>query len=174
MKEHQDRNKTSLDSMCNNINQALLAMGIENEVYRTNKEIYKIYKFLSDGKHTIDEIDDLDIIHVLVNKNMDCYFSLGVIHSIYTPLVGRLKDYITSPKFNMYQAIHTVVINPSGNSSKIAISTKVMDDLYNFGIASKWQYDESKGYDQNKEQEDIRNHLNIIFTIYSIQFSYNI
>jgi GTP pyrophosphokinase len=62
----------------------------------------------------------------------------------------------------MYQAIHTVVINPSGNSSKIAISTKVMDDLYNFGIASKWQYDESKGYDQNKEQEDIRNHLNII------------
>lgn len=162
MKEHCKRNKISLEAMCDNINQALLAMGIDNEVYTTNKEIYKIYKFLSDGKHTIDEIDDLDIIHVLVNKNMDCYLSLGVIHSIYTPLVGRLKDYITSPKFNMYQAIHTVVINPNGNSSKIAVSTKVMDDLYNFGIANKWQYDESKGYDQNKEQEDIRNHLNII------------
>lgn len=160
--EHSKRNKESLDAVCKNIHEALKAMGINNEVYRTNKEIYKIYKFLSNGKHTIDEIDDLDIIHVLVDKNMDCYLALGVIHSIYTPLAGRLKDYITSPKFNMYQAIHTVVINPSGNSSKIAIATKVMDDLFKFGIASKWQYDESKGYDQNKEQEDIRNHLNII------------
>lgn len=160
--DHNKRYKESLDAMCKNIGQALKAMGINNEIYRTNKEIYKIYKFLSDGKHTIDEIDDLDVIHVLVEKNLDCYSALGIVHSIYTPLVGRLKDYITSPKFNMYQALHTIVINPVGNASKIAISTKVMNDLFNFGIASKWQYDESKGYNQNKEQEDIRNHLNII------------
>jgi len=88
--------------------------------------------------------------------------SLGVIHSIYTPLIGRLKDYITSPKFNMYQAIHTIVIGPIGNPSKIAISTNVMKDLFDFGIANKWKYEESKGYNQNNEQEDIRNHLNII------------
>ena len=162
VEDHNKRYKDSLDAMCKNISQALLAMGIKSEIYRTNKEIYKIYKFLSDGKHTIDEIDDLDVIHVLVEKNLDCYMSLGVIHSIYTPLMGRLKDYITSPKFNMYQAIHTIVINPTGNPSKIAISTKVMDDLFNFGVADKWKYDESKGYDQNTEQEDIRNHLNII------------
>ena len=159
---HNKKYRESIKAMCENIHDALLAMGINNEIYCSNKEVYKIYKFLSDGKHTIDEIDDLDVIHVLVDKNMDCYLSLGVIHSIYTPLVGRLKDYITSPKFNMYQAIHTIVINPSGNPSKIAISTKVMNDLFNFGIASKWQYDESKGYDKNKEQEDIRSHLNII------------
>ena len=162
VKEHNKRNNTSLEAMCENIHQALEAMGIENEIYRTNKEIYKIYKFIKDGKHTIDEIDDLDVIHVLVNKNLDCYVSLGIVHSIYTPLMGRLKDYVTSPKFNMYQAIHTVVISPGGNPSKIAISTKVMNNLFNFGIADKWKYDESKGYDQNKEQEDIRNHLNII------------
>lgn len=160
--DHNKRYKDILDSMCQNINQALKAMGIKNEIYRTNKEIYKIYKFLSSGKHTIDEIDDLDVIHVLVEKNLDCYVSLGIVHSIYTPLMGRLKDYITSPKFNMYQAIHTVVISPIGNPSKIAISTKVMDDLFKFGIADKWKYDESKGYNQNKEQEDIRRHLNII------------
>ena len=160
--EHNKRYKDSLDSMCQNIHQALLAMGIDNEIYRTNKEIYKIYKFINSGRHTIDEIDDLDIIHVLVDKNLECYISLGIVHSIYTPLMGRLKDYITSPKFNMYQAIHTVVISPIGNPSKIAISTKVMDNLFNFGIADKWRYDESKGYNQNSEQEDIRNHLNII------------
>ena len=160
--EHNRRYYESLESMCKNIHEALLAMGINNEIYRTNKEIYKIYKFISDGKHTIDEIDDLDVIHVLVEKNLECYVSLGIIHSIYTPLMGRLKDYITSPKFNMYQAIHTVVISPVGNPGKIAISTKVMDNLFSFGIADKWRYDESKGYNQNSEQEDIRNHLNII------------
>jgi len=159
---HNLRYKESLEAMCNNIKYALETMGIKSEVFRTNKEVYKIYKFLKEGNHTIDEIDDLDVIHVLVEKNMDCYLALGVIHSIYTPLMGRLKDYITSPKFNMYQAIHTIVINPIGNSSKIAISTKVMDDLFNFGIANKWSYDEAKGYNQSKEQEDIRNHLNII------------
>jgi GTP pyrophosphokinase len=162
VKDHNVRYKESLDIMCKNIKQALQAMGIECDIYRTNKEIYKIYKFISDGKHTLDEIDDLDVIHVLVEKNLECYLSLGIIHSIYTPLMGRLKDYITSPKFNMYQAIHTIVISPIGNPSKIAISTKVMDNLFNFGIADKWKYDESNGYDQNKEQEDIRNHLNII------------
>ena len=162
VKDHNKRYCESLDSMCKNIHQALLAMGIDNEIYRTNKEIYKIYKFIKNGRHTIDEIDDLDVIHVLVNRNLDCYVSLGIVHSIYTPLMGRLKDYITSPKFNMYQAIHTVVISPVGNPSKVAISTKVMDNLFNFGIADKWRYDENKGYDQNKEQEDIRNHLNII------------
>lgn len=160
--DHNKRYKDILDAMCKNIHDALLAMGIKNEIYRTNKEIYKIYKYISDGRHTIDEIDDLDVIHVLVEKNLDCYVSLGIVHSIYTPLMGRLKDYITSPKFNMYQAIHTVVISPIGNPSKIAISTRVMDDLFKFGIADKWKYDENKGYDQNKEQEDIRRHLNII------------
>ena len=160
--EHNKKNKKSLDSMCENIHRALKGMGIENEIYCTNKEIYKIYKFIKDEKHTIDEIDDLDIIHVLVNNNLDCYVSLGIVHSVYTPLMGRLKDYVTSPKFNMYQAIHTVVIGPNGNPSKIALTTKVMDNLFNFGIADKWKYDESKGYNQNNEQEDIRNHLNII------------
>lgn len=162
VEDHNKRYKDSLDAMCKNINQALLSMGIDNKVYRTNKEIYKIYKFINNGKHTLDEIDDLDVVHVLVDKNLDCYLSLGIVHSIYTPLIGRLKDYITSPKFNMYQALHTIVINPTGNASKVAIRTNVMDNLYNYGIASKWRYDESKGYNQNNEQEEIRKHLNII------------
>ena len=162
VEDHNKRYKDSLDSMCKNISEALHAMGIKNSVYRTNKEIYKIYKFINDGKHTLDEIDDLDIIHVLVDKNMDCYLALGVVHSIYTPLIGRLKDYITSPKFNMYQALHTIVINPAGNASKIAIATEVMNNLFNYGIASKWKYVESNGYNKNSEQEDIRRHLNII------------
>lgn len=162
VKDHNIKFKDSLDSMCLNISQALETMGISNNVYRTNKEVYKIYKFIKDGKHTLDEIDDLDVIHVVVKKNLDCYLALGILHSVYTPLIGRLKDYITSPKFNMYQAIHTIVITPSGNSCKVAICTDVMENLYDYGIANKWQYDENKGYDKSNEQEDIRKHLNII------------
>ena len=162
VKDHNKRYNESLEMMGENIHQALLGMGIENKIYHTNKEIYKIYKFISDGKHTLDEIEDLDVIHILVEKNLDCYISLGIVHSIYTPLIHRLKDYISSPKFNMYQALHTVVISPIGSPCKLAIATKVMDDLFHFGVANKWKYDESKGYDQNSEQEDIREHLNII------------
>jgi GTP pyrophosphokinase len=110
----------------------------------------------------IEEIEDLDVIHIIVEDNLDCYLALGVVHSIYTPLIGKLKDYISSPKYNMYQALHTIVIAPTGSPIKIAISTKVMKSIYSVGIASKWKYCEEKGYCKEEEQEDIRNHLNII------------
>ena len=162
IKQHNISYKESLESMRQNINAALLAMGIKNEIYITNKELYKIYKFVNSGEHTLDEIDDLDVIHVLVDKNLECYQSLGIVHSIYTPLIGRLKDYISSPKYNMYQAIHTIIIGPRGNPCKVAICTRVMKGLFDFGVANKWSYNEEKGYDRDEEQEDIRSHLNII------------
>lgn len=161
MQGHNDRNKAGISMMEKNLNFALKSVGIENKVYHTNKEIYKIYKYLKNNK-TFKEIEDLDVVNIVVEDNLDCYLALGVVHSIYTPLIGKLKDYISSPKYNMYQALHTIVIAPSGGPIKIAISTKVMKNIYNIGIAGKWKYDETKGYSKEKEQEDIRNHLNII------------
>ena len=110
----------------------------------------------------IEAIEDFNVVHVVVENNLDCYLALGVIHSIYKPLFGKMKDYIASPKYNMYQALHTLIITPDGGSIKIAIKTKLMDDLYNFGVASRWAYVENKGYDKEKEQIEIREHLNII------------
>lgn len=161
VEKHSRRNQSSVDMMMKNLSLALKSVDIENEVYHTNKEMYKIYKYLN-NYGTIEGIEDLDVVHIIVEDNLDCYLALGVVHAIYTPLIGKLKDYISSPKYNMYQALHTVVIGPSGNPVKIAIATKVMKDIYNIGISSLWKYSEERGYSKEKEQEDIRKHLNII------------
>lgn len=161
VEKHNKENKQGIHMMKRNLSIALESVGIDNEVYHVNKEMYKIYKYITDNGN-IEEIDDLDVIHIVVEDNLDCYLALGVVHSIYTPLIGKLKDYISSPKYNMYQALHTVVIGPSGNPMKIAIATKVMKSIYNEGIASKWKYNEERGYCKEEEQEDIRKHLNII------------
>lgn len=158
---HNKNNKAGIHMMKRNLSIALKSVGIENEVFHVNKEMYKIYKYITNYGR-LEEIDDLDVIHIVLEDNLDCYLALGVVHSIYTPLIGKLKDYISSPKYNMYQALHTVVIGPSGRPMKIAIATKVMKSIYNDGIASKWKYNEEKGYCKEKEQEEIRNHLNII------------
>lgn len=159
--EHQQKNKVEIKMITKNLSIALNSVGIDNKVSHINKEIYKIYKYVINGGN-IQELDDLDVIHIVVEDNLDCYLALGVVHSIYTPLIGKLKDYISSPKYNMYQALHTIVIGPSGSPIKIAIATKVMASIYNEGIASKWRYNEEKGYNKEEEQEDIRKHLNII------------
>jgi len=159
--EYNAKNKVGIKMMERNLSIALNSVGIDNKIHHTNKEVYKIYKYMNNGGN-IQEIDDMDVIHVIVEDNLDCYLALGVVHSIYTPLIGKLKDYISSPKYNMYQAIHTIVIGPSGAPIKIAIATKVMADIYNEGIASKWKYNEARGYNKEEEQEEIRNHLNII------------
>lgn len=159
--KHNQENKVGISMIEKNISIALRSVGIENEVTHNNKEMYKIYKYIINSGN-IEEIDDLDVINIIVEDNLDCYLALGVVHSIYTPLIGKLKDYISSPKYNMYQALHTVVIGPSGCPIKIAISTKVMKSIYNEGVASKWKYNEARGYSKEVEQEDIRKHLNII------------
>ena len=161
VEKHNADNKQGIHMMKRNLSIALESVGIDNEVYHVNKEMYKIYKYINDNGN-IEEIDDLDVIHIVVEDNLDCYLALGVVHSIYTPLIGKLKDYISSPKYNMYQALHTVVIGPTGSPMKIAIATKVMKSIYNEGIASKWKYNEERGYCKEEEQEDIRKHLNII------------
>ena len=159
--KHIKRSQAGIEMMQQNLSLALESLDLKNEVYHTNKEMYKIYRYLN-TYGAIEEIEDLDVIHVVVEDNLDCYLALGAVHAIYTPLIGKLKDYISSPKYNMYQALHTVVIGPSGQPVKIAIATKVMKDIYNVGISSLWKYNEAKGYSKEKEQEDIRKHLNII------------
>ena len=109
VEKHNIENKQGIHMMKRNLSIALESVGIENEVYHVNKEMYKIYKYIIDGGN-IEEIDDLDVIHIVVEDNLDCYLALGVVHSIYTPLIGKLKDYISSSKYSMYQALHTVVI----------------------------------------------------------------
>ena len=87
-----------------------------------------------------EDIYDLYAIRIVVNKIEDCYLALGVIHSIYTPMQDRFKDFIATPKTNGYQSIHTTVFTNDNRLTEIQIRTKAMDDTAEIGIAAHWTY----------------------------------
>ncbi|GAA2890801.1 RelA/SpoT family protein [Microbacterium esteraromaticum] len=131
-----------LQNVVESINEDLRELRIRGKVVGRPKQLYSVYQKMVVRGREFDDIYDLIGIRVLVNSVRDCYAVLGAIHSRWTPLPGRFKDYIATPKFNLYQSLHTTVIGPSGRTVEIQIRTHEMHQQAEFGVAAHWMYKE--------------------------------
>ena len=112
------------------------------DVHGRMKHCYSLYKKLKKYENDIDKVYDIVALRIIVNNVADCYAALGVLHSLYTPLPGRIKDYIAQPKPNGYTSLHTTVFDDNGAIVEFQIRTQQMHEEDEFGIAAHWRYKE--------------------------------
>ncbi len=126
--------------------------GLPGRVTGRVKHFYGIYQKMQKQRITFDQIHDVIGIRIITDNKANCYAILGVIHSLWTPIPGRFKDYIGVPKSNMYQSLHTTVIGPKGERVEFQIRTEEMHRLAEEGIASHWKYKEKGAIDDRSSK----------------------
>jgi GTP pyrophosphokinase len=161
--QRQSEVENYLDNVRNLINTRLAELNINVEIKGRAKSFYSIYRKMVISNKSFDDIYDIRGIRLLTDEMKDCYAVLGVIHSIWSPIEGRFKDYIAVPKTNMYQSLHTSVMGPEGLPLEVQIRTKDMDATAEMGIAAHWIY---KGGGKNLKK-DYRN-LSILNSLDSV------
>ena len=134
----------SLEKIKEEVSAALKKEKIEFEISGRVKSVYSLHKKLAKHNQNINEIYDLTALRIIVDDITDCYLALGVVHSLYTPMGGRIKDYIAIPKQNGYQSLHTTVITKDKRIVEFQIRTKEMHEYAERGLAASFYYNEQK------------------------------
>ena len=126
--------------------------GIPGKVKGRIKHYYGIYQKMQKQRITFDQVHDVIGLRIITDSKTNCYAIMGMIHSMWTPIPGRFKDFIGVPKFNMYQSLHTTVIGPKGERVEFQIRTDEMDKIAEEGIASHWKYKEKGQLDEKSSK----------------------
>ncbi len=140
IKHHRLLGKEYIDKVISSLKDILEKNKIKGRVSGRQKHIYSIYQKMQKQGLSLDQVYDLIAFRVIVENIKECYTMLGLIHSKWPPVPGRFKDYISMPKPNMYQSLHTTVIGPDGEHIEIQIRTEKMHYVAEYGVAAHWKY----------------------------------
>src|ERR1700753_197315 len=135
-----DEDEQFLNSVESLLNERLRENNIKARVEWRIKRLYSIYQKLQKQKITVDQVYDLLAVRVITATVQDCYAAFGLIHSIWRPVPGRIKDFIAMPRPNMYQSLHTTVMGEAGHQFEVQIRTEEMHRVAEEGIAAHWKY----------------------------------
>ncbi|MDY6040321.1 MAG: bifunctional (p)ppGpp synthetase/guanosine-3',5'-bis(diphosphate) 3'-pyrophosphohydrolase [Candidatus Faecousia sp.] len=153
---HKEQDEAFMHTIQSKITERLSAVGIRNTTYGRIKHVYSIYRKMQTQGKTIDELYDISAFRVIVDSIPDCYNVLGHIHDLFNLVPGRFKDYISTPKPNMYQSLHTTVIGSQGIPFEVQIRTWEMHETAEYGIAAHWKYKQGTGSGSEKDFEWVR------------------
>ena len=156
LKKNEDSANSFMNAIQSKITTRLASVGIHGSIYGRIKHTYSIYRKMRAQNKTIDELYDLYAFRVIVDNIADCYNVLGHIHDLFNPIPGRFKDYISTPKPNMYQSLHTTVIGSQGIPFEVQIRTWEMHQTAEYGVAAHWKYKQHAGDGSEKEFEWVR------------------
>jgi len=156
LQSHKEQDETFMHTIQDKITERLTTMGIHNKTYGRIKHVYSIYRKMQDQGKTMDELYDIYAFRVVVDSIPDCYNVLGHVHDLFNLVPGRFKDYISTPKPNMYQSLHTTVIGKQGIPFEVQIRTWEMHQTAEYGIAAHWKYKQGTGSGSEKDFEWVR------------------
>ena len=131
-----------IQSLIHLAQQALSDAGLPGQIDGRPKHLFSIYQKMERRSVSFDEIFDLTAVRIVTDTKMNCYATLGLLHSIWPPVPGRFKDYIATPRSNLYQSLHTTVVGPQGEYVEFQIRTEDMHRINEYGVAAHWLYKE--------------------------------